>query len=371
MSKSPHLPATAFPAPDYDHPRYATPVRTPYTTWTVDPMRSVYVGVPRRPRRPRRLLSPRPSSASSAIDAYPYHAHHTQSRMHGTRRSRSPSRSTQSSPPPVPRATTLAARGLCLSCTNTTRTTNVLRHGGPCTPSSSPLHARLPSSVRSRSGYHHLMGVPGCIPSTMYTTNGVSSDRDRHSRLHMPLLSLRGRPHSPQRSSDARRAYLAVAPIRLDYLLLSWCLRQPFTIAHPAFVAHPLCPSLTHLARRLHHEWAAHMSRNPARARIEDVPECRSTSLPAHSTRTPSCAHRSPTDSTSGLSATSSRILSDDMHSPSNFDAFLYLPFPFSPFTSDQICRFALKYTCVCTLPLISSPNWSAYAFNPRERVVF
>ncbi|KAJ7351205.1 hypothetical protein DFH08DRAFT_859944 [Mycena albidolilacea] len=130
--------------------------------------------------------------------------------MHGTRRSRSPSRMTQASPPPVPGATTLAARGLRLSCTNTTRTTNVLRHGGggdlpSCTPSSSPLHARLPSSVRSRSGYHHLMGVPGCIPSTMYTTNGVSSDRDDHrSRLHMPPLSLPARPHPPQRTTCVR-----------------------------------------------------------------------------------------------------------------------------------------------------------------------
>jgi hypothetical protein len=57
MSKSPRLPATAFPIPDYDHPRYDTPERTPYTTRTVDLMRSVDVGFPRRSRRPRRLLS--------------------------------------------------------------------------------------------------------------------------------------------------------------------------------------------------------------------------------------------------------------------------------------------------------------------------
>ncbi|KAJ7874865.1 hypothetical protein B0H13DRAFT_2551351 [Mycena leptocephala] len=43
MSKSPHLPATVFPTPDYDHPRHATPARTPDTTRTVDPMHSVGV----------------------------------------------------------------------------------------------------------------------------------------------------------------------------------------------------------------------------------------------------------------------------------------------------------------------------------------
>jgi hypothetical protein len=41
MSKSPHLPATAFPTPAYDHSRYATPARTPDTARTVGPMRSV------------------------------------------------------------------------------------------------------------------------------------------------------------------------------------------------------------------------------------------------------------------------------------------------------------------------------------------
>jgi hypothetical protein len=40
----------------------------------------------------------------------------------------------------------------------------------------------------------------------------------------------------------------------------------------------------------------------------------------------PPVAHRSPPDSTSGLSATSSLIPSDGAHSPSNFDVFLYLP---------------------------------------------
>ncbi|KAJ7351194.1 hypothetical protein DFH08DRAFT_97240 [Mycena albidolilacea] len=215
-----------------------------YTTWTVDPMRSVYVGVPRRPRRPRRLLSPRPSSASSAIDACPYHAHRTQSLACTAPAAPVPPRA-RPSPRLLPcheLCTSLAARGLCLSCTNTTRTTNVLRHGGggdlpSCAPSSSPLHARLPSSVRSRSGYHHLMDVPGCIPSTMYTANGVSSARDdRRSRLHMPLLSLPARPHSPRRTT--RVPGRGPNPTRLP--LLSWYLRQPFTIAHPAFAAHPL-----------------------------------------------------------------------------------------------------------------------------------
>ncbi|KAJ7902869.1 hypothetical protein B0H14DRAFT_2667925 [Mycena olivaceomarginata] len=165
MSKSPHLPATAFPAPDYDHPRYATPVRTPYTTWTVDPMRSVDVGVPRRPRRPRRLLSPRPSSASSAIDAYPYHAHHTQSLACTAPPAPVPPRA-RPSPRLLPchellplplegsacHAPTRRAPPTCC----VTAAAAIFRRARPLRL----LHARLPPSVRSRSGYHHLMGVP-------------------------------------------------------------------------------------------------------------------------------------------------------------------------------------------------------------------
>jgi hypothetical protein len=131
---------------------------------------------------------------------------------------------------------------------------------------------------------------------------------------------------------------VVASPIRPDYLRLSPYLRQPFTIAHAAFAAHPLRQSLPHWARRWRREWAACMSRSLARARIDrardskDVSERRRVSLdPRPQSRTAplrippaACPRRPP------LSRATARILL-----PISTFFFTYLPFPFFPSTSD------------------------------------
>ncbi|KAJ7716280.1 hypothetical protein B0H16DRAFT_459544 [Mycena metata] len=67
-----------------------------------------------------------------------------------------------------------------------------------------------------------------------------------------------------------------------------------------------------------------------------DTEERRSSSFSPRSRPTPPVAHRSPADSTSGLSATSSLIPNENVHPPAHFDVFFYLLIlPLFTFTSD------------------------------------
>ncbi|KAJ7700898.1 hypothetical protein B0H16DRAFT_766381 [Mycena metata] len=93
---------------------------------------------------------------------------------------------------------------------------------------------------------------------------------------------------------------------------------QPFTLAHaaslPSSMPSPSSPQ-----------------RGP-----NDTGERRSASFSPRSRPTPPVAHRSPPDSTSGLSARSSLIPNENVHPPAHFDAFLYLlTLPLFTFTSD------------------------------------
>jgi hypothetical protein len=253
MSKSPpHLPATAFPTPDYDHPRYATPARTPDTTRTIDPMRSVDIGVPRRPRRPRRLPSHLGPSSAPSTPIYTMLTTHDLSYAHH---------------PPLPfpiahdpvfafsRATSnyLAARRLFLPCTtNTTRTTSDLRHAptATCVTVAVAVFHRPRRLCYLAARGDHLPRSPGL--TTWRARLGASPAQhtppplcpatdDRHSRLHTPSPS----PSSVKyRLRCTTRAPVAASPIRPDYLRLAQYLRQSFTVAHATFVAHPLRLSL-------------------------------------------------------------------------------------------------------------------------------
>ncbi|KAJ7751623.1 hypothetical protein B0H16DRAFT_822939 [Mycena metata] len=177
----------------------------------------------------------------------------------------------------------------------------------------------------------------------------------RHHRAQPPFPIAHAVPHAltlfgkvPPAIHDARTCGRVPNPTRLPPACPVPA--AVVTIAHATFIVHPLRPSLPHLARQRRREWAARMSRSAARARInrvrdsKDALERRGAFLPALSTRTPRRAHHSPTDSTSGLLATSS--LSDDAHSFSF--QFRRVSLPTYPFL------FALRYLCVHTLPLIS-----------------
>ncbi|KAJ7812223.1 hypothetical protein B0H13DRAFT_2383342 [Mycena leptocephala] len=212
--------ALPFPTPDYDHSRYATPVRTPDTMRTVDPMRSVDVGVPRRPRRPRRLLSHLdhlslmpihpPLTATHPQCLFPILPHPVFTFSYATSNFRA-------IPPPLEASACHAPPTLhALPATCTT--------AAAAMPSSSPPHAHRQSAARSRS--HHLTHAPGPIPSMPYTTAGVPGRADDHSPSHTPPSSFSACLHHLQRTL-----------IWPDYLQHAPYLQQPFTIALAAFIA--------------------------------------------------------------------------------------------------------------------------------------
>ncbi|KAJ7041583.1 hypothetical protein C8F04DRAFT_1230346 [Mycena alexandri] len=132
-------------------------------------------------------------------------------------------------------------------------------------------HAAFAASPRAATIFRPVPLSPLDAPAWTHLQHSVH----RHRRAQPPFPIAHAVPHAltlfgdvPPAMHNARTCGRVLNPP--DYLRLAQYLPQPFTLAHATFVkAHPLRPSLPHLARRRRREWAARMSHSAARARID------------------------------------------------------------------------------------------------------
>ncbi|KAJ7880147.1 hypothetical protein B0H13DRAFT_2542414 [Mycena leptocephala] len=175
MSKSPHLPATVFPAPDYDHPRHATPRLRAHQT------------------RPAPLT---PCAASASASLVAHVVPHPQCLL------------------PIP-------------------------HDPVFTFSSATTHALFVSSPRPATIFRagSLSPLDACtqtIPTMPYTTTGVPSRADDRSPSHTPpICSSRLQSLTPP-SSPPRRPHLRVPPSTVATALSATAAPRVGSVRHAA-----------------------------------------------------------------------------------------------------------------------------------------